>query len=464
MANYQVEIEGRKYKVENVASPEAAEAEVRSMLGQTPPPAQTAPVTPEPKTGGMGSVTGALENIRSSLGDKLQGDAPLFDPDVKRLDFFPAPTGAIKGNEGEASLTDWTAPQFAVDMYEAAKTAGAPGASPSDITEGAIQALPVGRGVAPLLGGRGVTGITKQQVKNTPLSQQRIKEADALYKASRESGDVLNKNDFASQLAVIRKTLADERFDPDAHKNTAEQLKIITKKVGQDVDMGDLKQLREFAKDAAYESEKNGDKRLGKFLLKGVEKMIDDLSSEGGKKLRGADKKFSQGMKVKTMDDALFQADLQASGVENGLRIALRSILRSDRKRAFFNKEEIDLMKTVVKGDMGANALKKLSKIGVGSGQQSNALMALLGSSAGVGLGTAAFGPAGAVLGLAVPAIGTAAGKAADSATMKAYNKARAAMAGVKPVRTKMDPLRQQETIGRLGMSQGLLDLLDEGA
>lgn len=136
-----------------------------------------------------------------------------------------------------------------------------------------------------------------------------------------------------------------------------------------------------------------------------------------------ARKMWGQMRRAELIDRATGKAENAASGVENGTRIYLRQILNDPKKLRGFSDAEIDQMKRVVQGTLPANILKKISKLGFGSGQQSN----FLGGSIGAGSGAAIGGP---VMAAAVPMAGYAAGKGAEALAKRDVDLLRAMVLG----------------------------------
>ena len=110
------------------------------------------------------------------------------------------------------------------------------------------------------------------------------------------------------------------------------------------------------------------------------------------------------------IDDAMDEARNQASGFENGIRIAFRKIVNNPKKRKFFKKGEIDQMRLVVQGSTEANIAKLLGRFSPMEGQSINALN----SAVGAGASYSIFGPSGVLI---LPAIGLVSRKLAQKLT-----------------------------------------------
>lgn len=117
------------------------------------------------------------------------------------------------------------------------------------------------------------------------------------------------------------------------------------------------------------------------------------------------------GIKSQIVENAVEQAHNAASGVENGLRVEFRKLLKPNVAKNF-DETELAAIKQVARGTFTQNALRWLGGFGVPTDSGRN----FLGSVAGALSGNAIGGPVGAV---ALPAIGTAAKLGAGSIAEK---------------------------------------------
>ncbi len=107
------------------------------------------------------------------------------------------------------------------------------------------------------------------------------------------------------------------------------------------------------------------------------------------------------GIKSQIVETAIEQAQNSASGVENGLRVEFRKLLKPIVAKNF-DETELAAIKSVARGTFTQNALRWIGGFGVPTDSGRN----FLGSVAGALSGNAIGGPVGAV---ALPALGTAA-------------------------------------------------------
>jgi hypothetical protein len=204
----------------------------------------------------------------------------------------------------------------------------------------------------------------------------------------------------------------DKILTPGAHRALERTLALT----GDSVKVSEIQKLRELAGMAA-KSITGSDKALGTVLLKKVDSFLDKLTpsqTQGGEAvkvgplLKEARGLYSRVMKNKKVSQMIDVAENYQSGFESGLRNQATNMLKSisKGKTRGFTPDEIKALQKVSRGGGVENIMKSLSKFGIGEKQQSNALLAILGS----GAGGAAFGFGGAVV---LPVLGTMSGKLA---------------------------------------------------
>lgn len=185
-----------------------------------------------------------------------------------------------------------------------------------------------------------------------------------------------------------------------------------------EVPFGELKDMRRLAGDVAGGLDKTD--AMGGARVKGaIDEFIEQASPEVAKQAKRADEMWSQLSRSEAIQEVIDKARRQASGFENGLRIGFRGILNSKKKRAKFSKAEIAAMEQIVEGTAFGNMMKKVGRLGFGMGQQTNVLSGLTAAGAAGGLGVAALGPAGLLLGSVPGVMGAAGKKLSEKSTSK---------------------------------------------
>jgi len=204
----------------------------------------------------------------------------------------------------------------------------------------------------------------------------------------------------------------------ELNKKSAPVLEVFKDGKGTAKTFADLKDLRDVAKAAANTLDAN-DARLGKIIIRelddGIEKISNEFARSGvnaGEKLRNANELWRRARSAELIQDMIDDASLSASGLENGLRVGARQILKNKKKSKFLKGDERAALRQIVEGTGAANAAKILGKFGISEGQATS----MLGASIGIASGATVAGPAGA---LTFATLGQRAKKAAQRLTVK---------------------------------------------
>lgn len=311
---------------------------------------------------------------------------------------------------------------------------------------GALAAL-IG-GAAPAvssLAGRGVKAArgraaTSKAVRGAPSSDELAKIASERFaRADRVSG--LDRGVLAQStpkaIEKAERMGMDEILTPQASRAADRMVRAASDETPT-IGFRDLDILRRQAQVPASNIANRIESSIGTGLVKNIDDVIEKSSKTLGDDVAEARKIWGRLRRDEIIQEAINKAENQASGFENGLRSQFRSILNSPSKRKGLSVEELKAIEKVVRGTRTTNALKKVGKLGIGLNQQSNALLASLGAAGGAAVG----GPA---MGIAVPAIGTAAQKIAERGTRKAATAAEGLVraGGSAPVRAMSESQKQ---------------------
>ena len=221
-------------------------------------------------------------------------------------------------------------------------------------------------------------------------------------------------DNFADKLAL---RLNKEGIDPTlTPKSTAALNRIITEK-GNPKSLQELDTIRKIARGAANDIDKT-EARLGAIIINELDTGIERLSSDIGGKFKEARGLAQRGFKSQAINDMIENATHTASGMENGLRIEARKVLKNPKKKRGFTSDELKAIKEIEQGTTSANIAKFLGKFGISEGQATSMLGFSIGAGGGGALGSM-FGTVGAGVGaIAVPAIGQIAKKTAQRITL----------------------------------------------
>jgi len=219
---------------------------------------------------------------------------------------------------------------------------------------------------------------------------------------------------FADKLST---KLKKEGIDQTLHPKSTAAINRIVDDIGLAKTPSELETLRKIAKDAAASIDRP-DARLGNIIVNEIDNALDSLSLQIGGKFKEARALSQRAFKSQAITDMIENASHTASGLENGLRIEARKILKSKKKRRGFTKDELESLRKIEQGTTSANTAKFLGKFGISEGQATSMLGASIGIGGGGAIG-ASFGPGGAAIGaLTVPAIGQIAKNTAQRITL----------------------------------------------
>jgi len=278
----------------------------------------------------------------------------------------------------------------------------------------------------------GVKGLRSTKLANEKLSgnvataiQQAAPDIETIKAAKNKAyndldnlGVRVKSETFDSFADKLSDRLAKEGINPTLTPKSTAALKAIQDAKGTSKSLSELDTLRKIAKGAANDIDKT-DARLGNIIINELDSGIDRLSNEIGGKFREARGLAQRGFKSQDIADMLENATHTASGLENGLRIEARKILKNKKRRKGFTKDELSALKQIEQGTSMGNLSKFLGKFGVSENQATSMLGASIGAGGGGVIGSAFGGPAGGVVGaLTVPALGQIAKKTAQRITV----------------------------------------------
>lgn len=255
--------------------------------------------------------------------------------------------------------------------------------------------------------------------------QQAAPDIETINKAKKAAYDQLDNfgvkvqaktyDRFADNLTSI---LNKEGVDPTLTPKATAALNRIVSEKGSPKTLQELDTIRKIARGAANDIDKT-EARLGAIIIDELDSGINKLSDEIGGKFKEARGLAQRGFRSQAINDMIENASHTASGMENGLRIEARKILKNPKRRKGFSDDEIKALKEIEQGTSAANTAKFLGKFGISEGQATSMLGASIGIGGGGAIGAAFGGTAGAGIGaLAIPAIGQIAKKTAQRLTL----------------------------------------------
>ena len=257
------------------------------------------------------------------------------------------------------------------------------------------------------------TNVSEAITQAAPDIQKLKVAASELYKQLDNSGVSVKPEVYDRFVSKLTSKLAKENIDPVLHPKSAQVLKILNDKAGTPKTFSELNNMRQIVGEAASAIDPS-DARLGKIMLNTLDDGIEQLATAEGGKFKSDRAIWRKTKKSQDINDMIANATQQASGLENGLRIGARRILKSKKKSRGFTKSELAALRQVSEGTTTANIAKFLGKFGISEGQATSMLGASIGIGGGGALGAAFGGSLGAGIGaVAVPLFGQLANKTA---------------------------------------------------
>ena len=227
----------------------------------------------------------------------------------------------------------------------------------------------------------------KKAVAQAAPSINQLKERSKdLYRQLDQSGVKVKAKVFDNFVDAINKKVSKEGIDVDLHPASSAVIRRLNKEKGINKGFSDLNTLRQIASDAAGNINPK-DARIGRIILDRIDNGIDGLANVAGKDARGARQLWRRAKVSEAISGMMEDASLAASGLENGLRIEARKILKSRKKRRGFTSSELNAIKELEAGSGAANAAKFLGKFGISEGKATSMLGASISGTIGSQLG-----------------------------------------------------------------------------
>lgn len=309
----------------------------------------------------------------------------------------------------------------------------------------------VGNWLSNMLRSRAQRGVLSQAAKQMASAAETRGAASSMFNAVDQSGAAVTGNRYMSMLSEINDAFRSMRSHSSLDPKATGALEVLMQ-VGDEISTGavdgialsDLHTLRQIAQRAAQSSE-GRDAMFANLIVRKIDDlatglrpadMVNGAGEGSGNVLMQAISTWNRANKVGLIENAIEQAQNQASGVENGLRIQFRRLLTNPRLARQFSAQEQEAIKEVVQGTGTSNMLRLLGTFGVPTDQARN----WLGSVAAGGIGGSVGGLPGAA---AMLAGGTLARKGSQAMTNNAANRALAAVSQTNlPLPPMVDPSR----------------------
>ena len=321
---------------------------------------------------------------------------------------------------------------------------GAGSSAPGERAEGAAlgAGLGAGLGAAGVGVGKAIAARAKRRagdrtIKDAATQDELRTAADAQYKIADAAEGQIPVRVFAPFVEKLATTLKGEGADHLLHPRVARVLSVMARSADKPPSLQDLQILRRQFGVAAKSAEPD-ERRLGRIAIDALDDFVDDTAGQLGSTLKEGRALWARMKKSEIISDAIERATSRTAGKESGLRNEFAKLFRNKKMMRGFSAEEKSAIFDVSAGTPTRNAARILGGLSIGEGQRRSILNALVGG----GVGLAAMGPGGGMLGLAGPAIvGGISQRIAEKGTRRAAELARALAAGPRPGATPSRPV-----------------------
>jgi hypothetical protein len=307
---------------------------------------------------------------------------------------------------------------------------------------------------------------TSAAIKGAPSAADLKAASSALFQKVDQSGVTIEPTKFGNFVATLVTRAAKDRMnptlDPKAYAAMQEVALVANEamKRGGGLTISDLHTMRQIAQKAAQSAE-GRDAMFANRIVDGLDDFITQPGStilppnrlgQGGANnapndLLNAISTWGRARRVGLVEEAIYKAQNQASGFENGLRVQFRGLLQNKKTRSLFTKPELQAIEAVANGTSLSNMTRLLGKFGFGGGSGSN----MLGGTIGFGAGSVLGGPLGGVL---AAGVGTGARKVSEALAKKGAERAAQVVAtpNIPTISAGPKQLAAQEVLKRLGL------------
>lgn len=345
------------------------------------------------------------------------------------------PAGAI-GNLAKARSTTANVAQELAKQKALQTAAGVTGGVVTETTDSpllgaaASMAVPFAALVPSVAKNATMVALQRQGLKSDAPTTEVLKAIKSeAYKAVDETKGEIKPSALQRFKINMKREIEEAGYDADLNpvSGPSNVLKTITKMIKnkRSLNLTRIEQIRKNIGIAIDNATTNlGDKNIAMKMRNSFDDWIDSLKSNDitvdGKPIfgdvventaaialknaRNANAKYR---KSEAIEEIVTNAEMQASGFENGLRIGFRQLLKSKKRIKGFTEDERKIMREIVDGNVGTNLARLVGRFGLQTtGGSPNIVGASIGGAAGY-----QYDPLGAI---AVPAVGTGSKVMAD--------------------------------------------------
>lgn len=272
--------------------------------------------------------------------------------------------------------------------------------------------------------------LTNAAIAGAPAATDLKAAARAMFKDVDSSGIGVKTDFFAQRIHQLAQKADSELIDAELDAPAVRLYNILADRTrqayegGRGLSLGELHNMRQIAQDIVIKSKGDRTGRFADQVVTAIDDIVGNLkpsqmeippnllsngpNAAGNSLLKGIST-WGRAKRVDLIEEALFKAQNQASGVENGLRTQFRALLQNKSTRSLFSPAEIEAIQQVANGTSLSNVSRLLGTFGFDLGSGRNAV----GGALGLFLG----GPVGAI-------VGTGARKLSENLAVKAGERA----------------------------------------
>ncbi len=261
----------------------------------------------------------------------------------------------------------------------------------------------------PLASAKNVAGSLLR--RSAPTQDELRVTATGIYNSLDSAGVRIPAQSFDGLVSDITAVMRREGFDADLHPRVGAMLRRLGEDAGTPKSLQEMDILRRVGRASATSLDRD-ERRLGRIITNRMDDFLDSQQGvipggqEVGAAFRSARDLWGRLRRSEILDDAVRDAENQASGFENGIRTQFRSILKKINKGTLtgFTDDEVSGIRQVVQGTNAGNMARFLGKFGILDGVTSRSLTSL------GGIGLVGAGTGSGVAAAAVPLVGQLSG------------------------------------------------------
>jgi hypothetical protein len=237
----------------------------------------------------------------------------------------------------------------------------------------------VGTGVRKGVEMYGRRGAAREIIENAPTPADLARQSQALYREAENAGVVVKPEAYKAFAENLQRMLTREGIDEGVTPTSASALRRVLSEAQDNrfMSVQDLNIVRRVMQNAAGSPDAN-ERRLASMMMDNLDEFVEELGPDSlvgepakqvGPILREARDLWGRMRRAEMIDDAVERATNRAAStgsggnVNNAIRQNLRQIIDSPSKRRGFSAEEIEAIRSVVRGTPTQNALRLIGKI-----------------------------------------------------------------------------------------------------